>query len=62
MNERDLVLHAAAIKRHAPAGAIAALAGLPEPAAKAQLDVAVASGRAMEAKGAYYRATEIMTL
>lgn len=53
MNERDLVMHAAAIKRHAPTPAIAALAGLSVEAAQAQLDAAVASGRAMEARGAY---------
>jgi len=53
MNERDLVLHATAIKRHAPIGAIAALAGLPEARAAAVLDQAVATGRAMAANGAY---------
>ena len=53
MNSRDLVLHAAAIKRHAPASAIAALAGLPADQAQVQLDALVASGRAIEAKGAY---------
>ena len=53
MESRDLVLHAAAIKRHAPASAIAALAGLSLDQAQAQLDALVASGRAMEAKGGY---------
>lgn len=53
MNQRDLVLHAAAIKRHAPAAAIAALAGVPAGAAQGELDAAVATGRAVEAKGAY---------
>lgn len=53
MNERDLVFHAAAIKRHAPLGAIAALAGLPEASVAAVMAGAVASGRAVEAKGAY---------
>ncbi len=53
MNSRDLVLHAAAIKRHAPASAIAALAGVPLDQAQAQLDALVATGRAMETKGAY---------
>jgi hypothetical protein len=53
MNNRDLVFHATAIKRHAPAAAIAALAGLPVEQAQGELDAALASGRAMEAKGAY---------
>ncbi len=53
MDERDLVFHAAAIKRHAPPGAIAALAGLPEARVAAVMAGAVASGRAVEAKGAY---------
>lgn len=53
MNDRDLVFHATAIKRHAPPSAIAALAGVPEAVARAQLDAAVATGRAFEAKGAY---------
>ena len=53
MNERDLVLHAAAIKRHAPLGAIAKLACLPEATVSAVMAGAVASGRAVEAKGAY---------
>ncbi|MCK9542997.1 MAG: hypothetical protein M0R03_13300 [Novosphingobium sp.] len=53
MNERDLVLHATAIKRHAPLPAIAHLAGVPEMRAQAVIDEAVATGRAVEAKGAY---------
>ena len=53
MNSRDLVLHATAIKRHAPATAIAALAGVSAEQAQAELDKLVATGRAMEAKGAY---------
>jgi len=53
VNQRDLVFHATAIKRHAPAAAIAELARLPVEIAQAELDAAVASGRAMEAKGAY---------
>ena len=53
MNQRDLVLHATAIKRHAPVQAIAALAGVPVDQSKAQLDTLVATGRAMEANGAY---------
>lgn len=53
MNDRDLVFHATAIKRHAAPAAIAALAALPEDRVKSELDGAVASGRAVEAKGAY---------
>lgn len=53
MNDRDLVLHGAAIKRHAPAKAIGELVGLPEDRASALLAEAVATGRAIEAKGAY---------
>ena len=53
MNERDLVFHATAIKRHASPAAIAGLAGLAEGRVKAELDRAVASGRALEAKGGY---------
>lgn len=53
MPERDLVFHAAAIKRHAPLAAIAHLAGVPEARAKAVLEQAVAGGRAVEAKGAF---------
>jgi hypothetical protein len=53
MPERDLVLHATAIKRHAPVAAIAHLAGVPEDRARAVLAQAVAGARAVEAKGAY---------
>lgn len=53
MNERDLVFHGTAIKRHAPAAAIAELVMLPEEAAARVLGEAVATGRAVEAKGAY---------
>ena len=53
MNERDLVFHATAIKRHAAPAAIAGLAGLAENRVRAELDAAVATGRAVEAKGAY---------
>lgn len=53
MNERDLILHATAIKRHAPLPAIAHLAGLPEATAQAVIDKAVATGRVFEARGAY---------
>lgn len=53
MNQRDLVLHATAIKRHAPAAAIAALAGVSVTETQTQLDALVASGRAMAANDAY---------
>ena len=53
MNESDLVFHATAIKRHAAPAAIAGLAGLAEDRVRAELDAAVATGRAVEAKGAY---------
>jgi hypothetical protein len=53
MNERDLILHAAAIKRHAPLPAIAHLAGLPETRAQGIVAQAVATGRMIEARGAY---------
>ncbi len=53
MNDRDLALHGAAIKRHAPAKAIGELVGLSEDRATALLADAVATGRAIEAKGAY---------
>lgn len=53
MNQRDLVLHGAAIKRHAPAAAIAGLVMLPEDVAAGVLAEAVATGRAIEARGAY---------
>ena len=53
MNARDLVLHATAIKRHAPLGAIAALAGLPETRVAEVMATALATGRAVEAKGAF---------
>ncbi|VWX47313.1 hypothetical protein [Novosphingobium sp. 9U] len=53
MNERDLVLHATAIKRHAPLPAIAKLAGVPEAHAQAVIESAVATGRMVEARGAY---------
>ena len=53
MNTRDLVMHGAAIKRHAPASAIAELVMVPEEVASGLLAEAVATGRAIEAKGAY---------
>lgn len=53
MTERDLVLHATAIKRYAPLPAIAHLAGLPEATAQVVIAQAVATGRVIEARGAY---------
>lgn len=53
MDDRDLVYHGLAIKRHAPPEAIAGLIGLPAAQVAGQLDHAVASGRAVEAKGAF---------
>jgi hypothetical protein len=53
MNERDLVLHGLAIKRHAPPAAVAGLVALPEAVVLAQLGQAVATGRAVEARGGY---------
>ena len=53
MDARALALHGLAIKRHAPAAAVAALTGLPLDEAEAQLAQAVASGRAIEAQGGY---------
>lgn len=53
MNPRDLALHATAIKRHAPVGAISALAGLGADETQALLSEAVATGRAVEAAGGY---------
>lgn len=53
MNQRDLVLHGAAIKRHAPASAIAHFIGLPEETVAAELAAATATGRAIESPGGY---------
>lgn len=53
MNQRDLVLHGAAIKRHAPAAAIAHFIGLPENAVATELATAVATGRAIESPGGF---------
>ncbi len=53
MNPRDLVLHGTAIKRHSPPEAIAHLVGLDGAEVTARLAQAVATGRAIEAKGGY---------
>jgi len=53
MDERDLVLHGLAIKRHATAAAVADAIGLPEGAVSASLARAAATNRAVEVNGAY---------
>lgn len=53
MDERDLVFHGVAIKRHAGPAAIAELIDLPEARVQALLDTAIAQGRAVNAKGAF---------
>lgn len=53
MDDRDLVYHGLAIKRHAPPAAIAELIGLREDRVAALLTQAAATGRAVEAKGAF---------
>jgi hypothetical protein len=53
MTPRDLVLYGTAIKRHAPAAAIAHLIGVSAAQVASVLDEAVATGRAVAANGAY---------
>jgi hypothetical protein len=53
MDDRDLAYHGLAIKRHAPAEAIADLMGLPEMRVNSLLQQAAMTGRAIDAKGAY---------
>jgi hypothetical protein len=53
MDERDLVLHGLAIKRHATAAAVANAMGLSEGNVSASLARAVATNRAVEVSGAY---------
>lgn len=53
IDERDLVFHGVAIKRHAGPAAIADLIGLPEARVSALLTDAVATGRVVEAGGAF---------
>ena len=53
MTPRHLAFHGLAIKRLANAAAVADLVGLPEDAVSAELTKAVATGRAMEAKGGF---------
>lgn len=53
MNDRDLVFHGLAVKRHAAAPAVASLVGIDADRVKSLLIDAVAGGRAIEAKGGY---------
>jgi hypothetical protein len=53
MDERDMVFHGLAIKRHTAQAAIAELMGLPSARVESQLAQAVATGRAIEANGAF---------
>lgn len=53
MDERDLVYHGLAIKRHAPPQAVADLVGLPEQTVAGLLTQAVATGRAIVAQDAF---------
>jgi hypothetical protein len=53
MNIRDAVYHGLAIKRHASAATIAEFVSLPGDLVSSELASAVASGRAVEAKGAF---------
>ena len=52
MNERDLAFHGLAIKRHSTPAEVAGLTGQPVARVAALLTEAVATGRAIEAKGA----------
>lgn len=53
MSPRHLAFHGLAIKRLADAKAVAGLIGLPEATVSGELARAVATGRAMEAKGGF---------
>lgn len=53
IDQRDLVFHGLAIKRHAGAAAIAGLIGLPEAEVADALANAVATGRVVEAGGSF---------
>ena len=53
MNQRDLVLHGTAIKRHATPAAIAHFIGLPEEVVTAELASAAMTGRAIASPGGY---------
>jgi hypothetical protein len=53
IDDRDLLFHGVAIKRHAGAAAIAELVALPETRVSALLADAVASGRVIDTNGAF---------
>ena len=53
MNEMHLALHGVAIKKHAPAAAVAGVVGLAVDRAAALLAQAATSGRLVEAQGGY---------
>lgn len=53
MNQRNLLLHALAIKKHASAAEVAPLAGVDRATSQDILDQAVTSGRAVVANGKY---------
>lgn len=53
MNEMHLALHGVAIKKHAPANAVAGVVGLTLEQAEALLKDATATGRLLEAQGGY---------
>jgi hypothetical protein len=53
VNDRDLVFHGLAVKRHAAPPAIASLMGIHAARVQSVLAEAVAGGRAIEAKGGY---------
>ena len=53
MNDMHLALHGVAIKKHAPAAAVAGVVGLSLERAEALLAQATASGRLLEAQGGY---------
>lgn len=53
MNDMHLALHGVAIKKHAPAAAVAGVVGLAEERAGELLAQAAASGRLVEAQGGY---------
>ncbi len=53
MDSRSLAFHGLAIKRHADAAAVAGLTGLPADRVQAELDNAVATGRAVAVRDAY---------
>jgi hypothetical protein len=53
VNDRDLVFHGLAVKRHAAPPAVASLMGIDVPTVQSVLAEAVAGGRAIEARGGY---------